>query len=90
MITKVTTDTEFGVTHVSGVTSLLLVGSIASNLFYLVWSSLGPGPRFPLCLVLAMTEVSMSVTSLVLHLIHPGFRGGIMLVFSLREGFQAI
>ncbi len=83
-ITKVTADTEFGVT------SLLLVGSIVSNLFYLGWSSLGPGPRFPLCLVLAMTEVSISVTSLVLHLTHPGSQGRIMLVFCLREGFQAI
>ena len=77
-------DAEFGFT------SFLLVGSIASNLFYLVWSSLAPAPRSPLCLVMAVTEVSMSVTSLVLHLTHPGSQGGIMLAFCLREGFQAI
>ena len=77
-------DAEFGFT------SLLLVGSISSNLFYLVWSSLAPAPRSPLCLVMAVTEVSMAVTSLVLHLTHPGSQGGIMLAFCLRLGFQAI
>ena len=79
-------DAEFGFT------SLLLVGSITSNLFYLLWSSLAPAPapRSPLVLVMAVTEVSMAVTSLVLHLTHPGSQGGIMLAFCLREGFQAI
>ena len=77
-------DAEFGFT------SLLLVGSISSNLFYLVWSSLAPAPRSPLCLVMAVTEVSMAMTSLVLHLTHPGSQGGIMLAFCLRLGFQAI
>ena len=77
-------DAEFGFT------SLLLVGSISSNLFYLVWSSLAPAPRSPLCLVMAVTEVSMAVTSLVLHLTRPGSQEGIMLAFCLRLGFQAI
>ena len=71
-----------------GVTCLLLVGSTASNMFYLLWSSLSPSPRCPLLLVMAVSDVSMSVTSLVLQLTQP--QGGVMLAFCLRECFQAI
>jgi len=68
-------DLKDAVTEISeaelGVTCLLLVGSTASNLLYLLWSSLSPSPRCPLLLVMAVSDVSMSVTSLVLQLTQP-------------------
>ena len=42
-----------------GVTCLLQVSSSASNLFYLLWSSLSPSPRCPLLLVMAVSDVSI-------------------------------
>ena len=83
-ITKALAEAELGVT------CLLQVGSTASNLLYLLWSSLSPSPRCPLLLVMAVSDVSMSVTSLVLQLSQPGSQGGVMLAFCLRECFQAI